>query len=253
MDRYIVSLTSYAERLPTLAQCLDSLFKQTFIANRIILYLGDNLIDCELPFAITEFIKRGLEIRYIPDDIGPHSKYYHAMRTFPHDVIITVDDDVIYDKNLIQLLVDSYQKHPCAVSAGRVHKMLFDKSGKLKPYRQWDFEHPVFDVPEISLFATGIGGVLYPPGCMSDKLLDKEALQKHCLWADDIWLKFMQLLKKTPVVLANPGKQHPLPIRQLQNTGLVTENLHKHRNDTYIENMLRLTGLDLNLDNRIRE
>lgn len=247
MPNYIISLTSYFARLNTLSYCLYSLFNQTFSADKIILYLSNELINQPLPFTVIEFQKKGLEIRYIQDDIGPHSKYLHAMRSFPDDVVITVDDDVIYDKNIIQLLVDSYKRHPYSVSAGRVHKIIFDTNGNLKPYRQWTFEYPIYDIPRIDLIATGIGGILYPPHCMSDELFNKEAIKNNCLWADDIWLKFMQLKKMTSVVLANPGKQHPTPIQQLKGTGLVSENLHNNRNDLYIKNMLSYTNLNINI------
>ncbi len=246
MFKYIISLTSYAERLPTLSLCLSSIFSQTVCADKVILFLSDTLSDQMLPSDLQALKKRGLHIEYIQDDIGPHSKYFYAMQLFPKDIIITLDDDVIYNDNLIQLLISSYKKYPYAVSAGRVHKISFDENGSLNPYRQWIFEYPVTSVPRLDLFATGVGGVLYPPNCMSKETFHKEAIKKYCLWADDIWLKFMQLLKETPVVLANPGKQHPKSISQLQGNGLVTQNLHNHRNDIYINNMINLTRYNIN-------
>ena len=40
----------------------------------------------------------GLEIIFVSDELACHNKYYYAFQQYSDDVIITVDDDVIYDK-----------------------------------------------------------------------------------------------------------------------------------------------------------
>lgn len=61
----------------------------------------------------------------------------------------------------------------------------------------------------MDLLATGVGGILYPPHCMDNRLFDIEKIQQLCLYGDDIWLKAMQLLSGTPVVAIFHENQHP--------------------------------------------
>ena len=44
-------------------------------------------------------------------------------------------------------------------------------------------------------FPTGVGGVLYFPGCFDERILDEELFMSICPKADDIWLKAMSLKK----------------------------------------------------------
>ena len=95
---------------------------------------------------------------------------------------ITVDDDVIYDEELVEELYCSYQKFPYAVSARRVHKILFDEAGEPLPYDRWIKEYPAdILVPRFDLIATGAGGILYPPGCLSEIATDEGAIRQTCL------------------------------------------------------------------------
>ena len=34
------------------------------------------------------------------------------MQKYPYDIIITIDDDIIYEKNTVELLYKSYLKYP---------------------------------------------------------------------------------------------------------------------------------------------
>ena len=45
--------------------------------------------------------KRGLTIRFC-EDLKAHKKYYYAFKEYPDDIVITVDDDVIYPQEYNQ-------------------------------------------------------------------------------------------------------------------------------------------------------
>ena len=100
--RLIVSLTSYGDRLNTLSICLKSLLNQTRKADKILVYLTDNITESHLPTSLLELRDKGIEYKFIPLDLKPHKKYYYAMQEFPDDIIVTVDDDVIYYKECYQ-------------------------------------------------------------------------------------------------------------------------------------------------------
>lgn len=231
----VVSMASYEKRLSTLHLCLENIFKQSVKPDKFLLYLERN--HKTIPHQILELQKYGLEICFAEKDLKSHNKYFYAMQRYPNDILITLDDDVLYPPNLISKLLKSYNKYPFAVSAGRVHRIRFDSKGFVAPYDLWDKEADVYDLPSMELLANGVGGVLYPPKCMDNRLYDDEKIQRLCLYGDDIWLKAMQILKGTPVVAINQKQQHPLIIEGTQKHGLYLMNKLQRRNDLYIKNV----------------
>lgn len=74
-----------------------------------------------------------IEVLKADEDILGHKKYFYAMQKYKDLPIITVDDDSVYSKDLVQLLYDNYKKHPRCVSSMRTHRIMF-ANGKLLPY-----------------------------------------------------------------------------------------------------------------------
>ena len=242
----ILSLTSHQPRFGTLHHCLKSLYQQTEKPDRIILYL-DKGTECEqLTKETLSYQDNGLEIAIADRFLGPHAKYYFAMKRYPDDILITVDDDIRYDSTLVAKLMLSYKKFPKAVSATRTHRIILQDNGKLDNYTNWDMEHTKTLTPSFQLFATGVGGVLYPPGSICEEVFNEEILKDMCLYADDIWLKVMQLVSGTPVVYVDGVD---LPIRTIENTqdcALYKHNLHGGGNDVCINRLIEHYCIDLN-------
>ena len=230
-----VSLTSHQKRFSTLPLCLESLFHQTFSYDRIILYLDDNEDLKQLPNEIRHFEDRGLKIIKTDDALGCHTKYFYAMSDFPNDIIITVDDDVMYSPVCLEKLYSSYLRYPKAVSANRVHRISLNEEGSIKPYLEWDFEYDANLEPAMNLFATGVGGVLYPPHILPQLAFDRKLIKKYCLYADDIWLKFMEIINHVPVVYTGIRPQHPKQILGTKETGLFQYNKAHGINDLCIK------------------
>ncbi|MFL0493516.1 glycosyltransferase [Priestia megaterium] len=234
--KVIVSLTSYPARFSTIHICIKSLLNQTCKPDKVILYLGKDCTAKDITKEMKKLENYGLEIKMGYEDIRPHKKYYYAMQEYPNDIVVTVDDDVIYDRNLIESLMESYSKYPYAVSARRVHNII--KSEKnLQPYNKWEFECTSIQEPSMNLIAIGVGGILYPPACMSERVFDLKSIKKICLNADDIWLKFMQVINSTPVVWVDSTFIHPVSIRGIQGLALNSSNLIESENDLYINKM----------------
>lgn len=240
-----ISLTSHRKRFSTLPLCLDSLFNQTFSFDRIILYLDNNENINYLTDEIRDYEALGLKIIHADDNLGCHSKYFYAMSEFPNDIIITVDDDVIYNPMCLEKLYSSYLNYPEAVSANRVHRINFDNKGQIQQYLDWDFECSSILEPSMSLFATGVGGVLYPPRILPQLTFNKELIKKYCLHTDDIWLKFMEYINNVPVVYTGMKPQHSQQIKGTRETGLFEYNKAHGINDLCIKELkMVLTKLE---------
>ena len=88
--------------------------------------------------------------------------------------------------------------------------MVISDKGQLIPYRYWMKETVAcLYRPKMQLFATGGAGTLYPPGIYDDKWFDKDKMVEMCLWADDIWLKLIEIMSGVPVVAAMPCEDLP--------------------------------------------
>lgn len=124
------------------------------------------------------------------------------MQQYPEDIIITADDDMEYQPDLIETLYRCYRAFPYAVCCMRAHGIRFGADNSIAPYSQWERDSTRVYIPSMSLMATGVGGVLYPPHCMADELFNREQLMSLCTSADDLWLKVMQAMSLTPTVIA---------------------------------------------------
>jgi len=238
--KIIISLTTIPSRIEYVPYVLGSMMRQTLKPDMIILNLGDELFsNVTLPAVIDKFESAGVTVRYVPD-LKPHTKYYYTLREYPEDIIITIDDDQIYPPNFIEKLYQSYLKHPNAISCYRAHLMQFDENGDLLSYNKWTKEYSEqINIPSMQLFATGIGGILYPPHCMHQEVLNKESLLTLSPIADDIWLKIMQVMNNCPVVVISPFKQLiGVASSKTQKDALWRSNVSLNKNDIQIQNVL---------------
>lgn len=79
--------------------------QQTRKANRIILWLSENEQNKELPMALQLQQARGLEVRYCKD-IRSYTKLIPTLKLCPEAIIITVDDDCLYNMDVLTDYID---------------------------------------------------------------------------------------------------------------------------------------------------
>ena len=213
--KLVASLTSWAPRIQdgSLLRTLKSLVNQKFNGKfkiAVTLLAADKeKINSEL----VDFIaKNQIEVLIADEDLKPHKKYFYAMKKWRQLPIVTFDDDLVYESDLLQKLYNSYKEFPQCVSAGRVHMMQRDYlKHTLLPYRQWKYEcKSIKNDPSMDLFATGCGGILYPENCLQISNADLPLL-KTCLNADDVFLKKKEqdLGIQTVFVPLDDGNRNP--------------------------------------------
>lgn len=229
----VVSLTSFSARFEKLPLTLKSLLNQSVKPDKIIVWLDDN---AKITYELQALQKYGITFRWKKEVIKPHKKYFYAMQEFSDSIIITVDDDLIYPPDLIKSLLKTWRKFPDCVCARRVHKITFDTQGRLNPYNDWILEYKKINEPSHELCATGVGGVLYPPHIFDEKVFNIDAINKFCLEADDIWLKWHELRLGVKVVWAKNSMVHPPVVLGSQSVALSKKNVQESKNDNFIEN-----------------
>lgn len=229
--KIVVSLTTIPKRVEAAALVIAIMLHQTVKPDVIVINLGVELFGgVELPELLLNEEKLGVKINYC-HDLYCHTKYYHTITAYPDDIVITVDDDIIYSESLIEELYDSYQRFPNAVSAMRVHSITFNEDNSIAPYVKWNYcTADFYGKPSHKLLATGVGGVLYPPHLLPEETFNDEAFLRLSPKADDLWLKIMEIYNDIPVV--NPRYQDRLRfIGTTQEIGLCYDNVSGGQND----------------------
>lgn len=205
---FVVRMTSFPARIDGVADVIDSMLRQSRPPRAIQLVLArQEFAGPEAtPPDLAALERDGLSI------VWADRNYMHYKKIFPFDPalnavpVVLCDDDVFYHADDFERLLEAHRRWPDAVCANRVHTMTLDAGGVIRPYAEWISERGVREPSHLN-FATGLGGVLYPPGFFAlPGVLDLAAICAHAPLADDVWLKFQSILHDRPVVCATEGR-----------------------------------------------
>lgn len=223
----IVSMTSFPAAIPYAIKAILSILDGSVLPDKIVLYLtfsqfGDNGIPEELlKLAGSNPL---FEIRDYGTDIRSYRKLIPALADFPDAVIVTVDDDVAYHRDMLRDLLRLHKEFPDAVLAHRAKRV---EPGK--PYRKWrkyrwyDFLFKRIHSGYLNI-QTGVGGVLYPPHSLSEDMLDVEKFTRTAPTTDDIWFWAAAVANGTPVIPVPFGHNKPKGVGKPRALSLKTSN-----------------------------
>lgn len=233
----IVSLTSHPPRYATLALTLRSLLLQSLRPEALCLWIARPDIAM-LPAEVRELERFGLSIMPC-EDHGPHTKFVHALRRFPHADIAICDDDTWYQPDWLARLVAA--QRPGEIPCHRVHRVALGTAGEPLGYRYW--EHDIAG-PSASPrhFPTGVGGALLRLDRFDPVVLDMDRARQLCATADDIWLYFMA--RRAGTVFRKTDWSDPLVTwAGSQFSALWRRNVADHGNDRSLSAMAAEFGL----------
>lgn len=240
----IVSLTTIPSRIDKIWITIESIMNQSIKPDKIILWLGIELFkNVSLPKEIINLQSRGLEVRFC-EDLFCHTKYYYTLKENIEADIITIDDDIIYPKNMIKNMIKYSEKFPNCIVCNRAHGILVNDEGEIKKYREWEWEVKDFKKSSHYLLQTGVSGVLYPKGSLHKEVLNKNKFMKLCPKADDLWLKIMAYKNNTKIVIVNGVSQHFNTINGTQEIALNENNVINGANDRQLKAILKEYKID---------
>lgn len=222
--KIIVSLTSHDSRILDAYLTIETIMQGTLKPNRIVLWLPEGRTVTSI--YLENQIKRGLEIRYVKD-LGPQTKLVYALKSFPDDIIVTIDDDIFYKPDMIENLVKAYQEDSSSILANRVSVITKNQNGTVNSYLNWiHYNYPEGYSPNNVII--GVEGCLYPPYSLSDEVFNEEVFRAICPTADDIWFTAMAMLKGTKIVHVegryDKGFAGGVANIRMQKNGLVHQN-----------------------------
>ncbi|PWJ63066.1 hypothetical protein BGX12_11967 [Fibrobacter sp. UWR4] len=243
-----ISLTTYPARLDAVYYTLCSILVQKRKCNKIILTLfkGDFPNgEQDLPKRILLLQKKGLELLWCEDNLKSHKKYFYAMQKYSNAIIITIDDDTIYPYSTVANLVNSHISHPHAIISLGV-KQIEIENGLPTPFNEWcsnivgepfKIAKQAFNQKRMDFLAQGVAGVLYPPSILPKETFNEQAIKRLCIYADDFWLKCMELMANIPTVCPKTRiKIHAIYFSQ--ETALFKINILENKNDSQFQAIL---------------
>lgn len=229
-----ISLTSIFKNQSILLETLNSIITQSKKPDKIYLYLSEDpyILDDGFKDKIITNIKllnflktNNIEINW-EKNIGSYRKLIPLLKKKWNEdcIIITIDDDTVYDNDLIKNLVEDYNTHKCVVGY-RGFTPKFDTfenfnyllRDKLENYSLYNF-------------LTGKGGILYKPDFFhktNDLIFDEKIYLKTCDKQDDIWFYIIRVMNNINCFIRNEKWEK----KDLSNVGLfVTFNSIKNNN-----------------------
>lgn len=241
-QQIIVSLTSFPAVIPYAAQAVQSILNGSVLPDKVILYLtfsqfGESGIPQELQKLANDNSR--FEIRDYPRDIRSYRKLIPALSDFPDAIIVTIDDDVAYHKNMLRDLLRLHEQMPQAVLAHRAKRMKPDE-----PYRKWKkyrWYHFLLKKIHTSFknIQTGVGGVLYPPHSLKKEMMNVELFTELAPTTDDIWFWAAGVANDIPVIPVPFGHNKPKGLGKPRKLSLKTVNFKSgiDRNSAALKNI----------------
>ena len=180
----IISLTTSPKRLPKIKPVIDSIMNQSLLPDKIILNLPYifkrfNTTFDNIPTFITDNPKI---IINRCEDIGPITKILPTIPLVKNmdSIIISIDDDIIYLNNFIELLVNKAQTNPDCVITGSAAS---------------SYANNLYELAE------GFAGILYRKKFLIDFPIEEiKDYPKSCYLGDDLIISNFLRKKNIPIM-----------------------------------------------------
>ena len=115
--KIIVTMTSWKGRINYVKDVLISMLNNTIMPDKIIINLStDEFVkkENELPNDLVQLIndnKMIININWVKENNKQFKKLIPTLKLYPNDIIISIDDDFIYNINFIETLYNDFKKY----------------------------------------------------------------------------------------------------------------------------------------------
>ena len=157
-------------------------------------------------------------------DIAVHVDDFSMLIDFPDAIIVTVDDDVKYHKNMLRSLLELHQQIPDAILAHRAKRILPGQPyRKWRKYRWYHFLMKRLNMSYLNI-QTGVGGVLYPPHSLREDMMDIKLFTEIAPTTDDIWFWAAAVANGRKIIPVPFGYNKPRGLEKPSSLSLKTVN-----------------------------
>lgn len=226
-EEVVISLTSYPAAMPYVIPAIKSLLRGAALPDRLVLYLtASQFPDGKVPEELLRLKDENplFEIRFYDKDIRSYTKLIPALKDFPEAVIVTVDDDQRYHRNMLKDLLKVHSMFDDVIVAHRVRRVAIDTPySKWKKYKWPDFLFHRYH-PRFGNLQTGVGGVLYPPHSLKEEMLGEDLFMALAPTTDDIWFWAAAVANGTKIIPVPFGVSAPHGVGKPASLSLMTQN-----------------------------
>lgn len=205
-DKIVISLTTIKGRENYLEKTLGSLYRQKTNFKFIIhIYVSTEPYLIDEGFTLNEINILKKKFYFcefsIVKNIGSLRKIIPALKMYDNIIIVTVDDDCIYEKNMLQNLLNSFKENQCCICS-RSRNFVNTISYKLCAKQ-------VNKKKDMNLLPEGVGGILYHSSFFTKEFINydfdllKHSKYKDMLKHDDLIIRGETYLNKI-YVSVNP-------------------------------------------------
>lgn len=161
----------------------------------------------------------------VVENYGPLRKIIPTLKLFNNNIIITVDDDCIYDKNIISTFVNIYMLHKCIV-ASRCRENFMSVSNTVINYSMINK-----DELRLDLLPEGVGGILYHSSMFDSKFININLnnIEDEFLKNDDLFIRAYTINKNIPVYCKIIPYKDKAPKYGLYNTFNINYIINFHK------------------------
>lgn len=243
---FIVSLTTYGERVNFIHLTLRSILLQSTPPKKIYLWLSlNNFPNKKIPKSLATLEKYGVTIRFVKEDLKSYKKIVYTYEIEKHNndcYIVTADDDVYYPKSWLHDMELKVKENNNFVYCYRAQEISFKTEHQVCKYNQWKLYNSAREAH--SVLPTGVSGICYPMyslvGVTNKLYLDV------CPTADDVWLRFITLKNGYKCKLVLNHSVHFVPVVlpfSLPEKGLEKHNVLNDLNSLSFNNCLKFFHL----------
>jgi hypothetical protein len=201
-------MTSWPPAIEFVPAAVRSILEGSVLPHKVVLYLAEPQFPGRaLPDEIEALKARSplFEVRWTQRDIRSYKKLVPALADFPDDIIVTVDDDILFPEDTLEKLLLRHREYPDMIIAHNVRRMATNRRGILKGYFHWPRYRPAKyrrhpPLPGYNNLLFGGVGVLYPPRSLDAAMLDPELFMAMAPTVDDVWFWAAATSQGTKVV-----------------------------------------------------
>ena len=201
----LISCTTTQERVDKLFYTIESLKYQNKKPDKIIVnlskepYLKDSGIE-KIPVWLSENAK--VVVNFVKNT-GPYRKLLPVFdMANDDDMIITIDDDVIYHEEWLNKLVTAGEKKRNAIVCGKARVMKKNFFGKWQSYSRWNQLETMEEGHNI--LPIGCAGILYRKNLIDKEFINNKKFLLLAPTCDDLWFR-MASIRMGIEVFADPA------------------------------------------------
>lgn len=192
-ETIVVSLSTTPHRINEIGPALKSLYGQTANIKAIYLNIPYVFKRDNIEYVIPQWLLDDKRVTILRgEDYGPATKLLGTLKNAnldPNTIIITVDDDTIYSKNLVLNLAYEAAKKPDSALGANGANIEYDEDGLTSIKSKEGLLYKRINGQLVSVLH-GVSGVAYRPKFFDATIYDVVNAPKECICSDDLYISF---------------------------------------------------------------